>query len=200
MTSPFADIPDIPTLGRRFQFINNGATKQNVTVCFQYIIFLTVTQSLYKQGGAIALSINRDIVVHTASVVEACLHYGVSRLIEIDSSNATKIDKTWDTKNEGHIHSFNDEEKIIWVKKEKIAQIYGNNPSSKYVNKAAHDIELIDDDLFDKAEKIREARNHIHFIGDDKQVSYPSEAAVTGYFDDAGEILDRIKATLTPQS
>jgi len=201
MTSPFDDVPSIRALESRFSFIDAEITKQNVTVCFQYIIFLTVTQTLYKNGGSIALSINRDIVVHTASVVEACLHYGIKEIIRKDPEIEKKLQKKWKRVATGYVHTFKDpEHNIIWQRQKKIPHLYSDNPKSEDINKAAFDIELIDDKLFGKAENIRKARNHIHFVEEDRQARYPSSDAVNSYFDDSKILLDRIKLVLSQSS
>ena len=194
---PFADIPDIPTLEGRFAFVESTVTRQNLAFCFQYIIFLTIVRSMRTHTGPTSLSLNRDIVVHTASVVESCLHYGVTQLIQRDPAIEAKLTKKWKRANQGSIHTISDDESIVWVRQTRVPHIYSNNPKSEDVNKAALDIELIDDELYGKAEKLRKARNHIHFIGVDKMVSYPSTEAVNSFFEDAGKILKQIETRLT---
>ena len=122
--SPFSSIPDAETLEERFTFIESETTRQNLAICFQYVIFLTVVRSLYKQGGPVPLSLNRDIVVHTASIVESCLYYCVSRLIKLGEVDPDKLEKNWKNIGQGTIHKFTDIEQIVWVRQSKVANVF----------------------------------------------------------------------------
>jgi hypothetical protein len=139
---------------------------------------------------------NRDIVVHTASVVETCLHYCVTRSVKLGIVDETKLGKVWSNAGQGQIIDINENEKIIWMKQSKAAKIYSSNPASKDVNQAAKDLEILDKNLFNKAEKIRTVRNNIHFMDESKNVEYPTDDEVNKYFDDARDILKRVEEKL----
>ncbi len=111
--APFDSIPDIPTLEKRFKFIESENVRQNVTVCFQYIIFLTVTNEIYARRGAIELSLFRDVIVHTASIVESCLHYAITKLITDKKVDITKLDKAWEVSDHKTIYKVDDNFHII---------------------------------------------------------------------------------------
>ncbi len=74
---------------------------------------------------------------------------------------------------------------------------YQHNPTSKDINYAARSVKLLDNDLFEKAEQIRKARNNIHIIGENKTVVYPTKYEVDEMFDDAREILAKIEVSLS---
>jgi hypothetical protein len=194
--SPFDTIPDIATLEERFAFIENKNLRQNVTVCFQYIIFLTVVNEMYSRGGAIELSLYRDIVVHTASIIESCLHYGITELVRRGDVDSSKLAKEWTLREAHEIHTISSSEKIIWGKKVTEAKALKNNPMSQDINKAAKSAGLVDVSLFDKAEAIRNKRNNIHVIGEEKKIVYPSKSDITDIFVDARLILKSIEDKL----
>jgi hypothetical protein len=197
--SPFSSIPDAPTLENRFSFIDSENTRQNLAFCLQYVTFLTVVSSLYreKHQGPISLSINRDLIVHTGSIIEACLHHAITKLIRTGRADEGKLDAKWVTKAKGVVHSFSKADQIVWQRQERVPQVYFTNPMSKDINKAAFKLGILDQTQFEMAEDIREARNNIHFIGDDKQVAYPSDEKVKKIFDDTKKLLDIIEAKVT---
>lgn len=194
--SPFASIPDAPTLEKRFSFVESEVTRQNLTFCFQYIIFLSVVKSLYKYGGPIELSINRDIVVHTASVIESCLYYGIKQMIKLGLTDESRLPKKWKQQSQGHIHVISEDENIVWIKQKRIASIFGEKTMSKAINDAARTVGLIDDELYKKAEAIRNARNNIHFIKDEKMVEYPDDKDVESYFEYSSDLLKAVEDKL----
>jgi len=198
MANPYEDIPEVQWISaNRFQYIHNETVRQNVAVCFQYITFLVITKKMYGKSGPINLSINRDIVVHTASMIETILHYAVSEIVQLEPEKKNSLSSKWEQKNQGAIHQFdNGTERIIWIRQIIKPQVFSENPTSEVVHKAAFDIGLIDNDLYAKANAIRLARNNIHFSGNNKLVSYPSDATVTKYFDDAKVIFEKVKLEL----
>lgn len=196
MAGPFDKIPDIPTLERRFNFIDNENVRQNIAICFQYIIFLTVVNSLYDNGGPIQLSINRDIVVHTASVIEASLQYTITKLIHDGKINPNTIATGWEVKKHALIHKISDTHLIISAHKIRTMKIVQDNPMSQDINRAALATKILDDNLYRKAESIRESRNNIHIIGEDKKVVYPSREEVEALFEDARDILKKIESKI----
>lgn len=192
----FDDILDLVTLEKRFSFIDNAVLRQNVTVCFQYIIFLTVAQEKYKGGGSIELSLYRDMVVHTASIIESCLHYAITELIRLDRYDAAHLEGEWEFREAKDIYTVSPTEKIVWGKRIKEAKVLKDKPMSKDINSAARRMNLLDDDLHEKAENLREMRNNIHIIGPNKEIVYPSKADITQIYEDSSLILSRIETTL----
>lgn len=196
MSTTFDSIPDIPTLETRFAFIELENTRQNITVCFQYIIFLTIINETDSRDGPIKLSLYRDIVVHTASILDACLHYGVTRLVAEGRVSRDTLDKSWQVDRHRVVHKISDDYLIIGARKIREPKSLRDNPSSKEINAAALTAELITQDLYQKVEDIREMRNNIHFNGEEKQVMYPTKDDIERIFAEANDVITSIENRL----
>lgn len=194
--SAFGDIPDVPTLENRFHFIENEKTRQNITVCFQYVIFLTVANETYNERGTIELSIYRDQIVHTASIIETCLHYCLMRLGELGKVDLQKLDAEWKPHSLTPIHTISETKKVVWGYKERSIKALAPNATSEAINRAAKEAGILDEVLFKKAETIRETRNKIHLIGKEEEDLYPNADQIEELFTATNEILEIIEEKL----
>lgn len=194
--NPFDKIPDVPTLEKRFKFIDNDIVRQNTTICFQYIIFLGVVNETYGRDGPVRLSLYRDMMVHAGSVIEACLYYGVMKLVE-KGNVSTGLIKYWEVKATKEIHTFSKDEDIVAQHRLRKFKILKSNAPSQDINEAAKSAGILDDDLYEKAEAIRTARNNIHFAGKTVHIPYPSRESLDEMFANARLIIDRVEEKLT---
>lgn len=197
--NPFDKIPSVSTLEKRFKFIKTDAIRQNTAVCFQYIIFLGVVNETYQRDGPIRLSLYRDMIVHTESVIESCLHYAVSELIQNSKLAEGGLPQYWEFKESHQIHVLAEDEHIVVGRKTRKTKVLKPKAMSQEINVAAKAAGILDEELFLKAEAIRVARNNIHFAGVETQIPYPSKSTLDQMFADAREIIDKIEEKLTPE-
>lgn len=76
------NIPEIDFLKNRFYFIENEILRTNLAVSLKYIIFLITLSEENTLPGPITYSIFKNIILHTASIVEGVLHYALDTLIK----------------------------------------------------------------------------------------------------------------------
>lgn len=80
-------IPTEGFLSARFIFVDNDVLRSNIVIYFRYIMFL-LKLSEDKNIDSLAYSLNKDIILYTASIIESLLEYTVNR--EILKGNAEK--------------------------------------------------------------------------------------------------------------
>lgn len=151
---------------------------------------------VYASGGPIELSIYRDIIVHTASIIETCLHYCLVKLGKVGKLDLAKLDTEWKVSDHKVIHTISETELIIGARKTKTAKAFASNPSSETICRAAFNASVLDETLFQKAEAIREARNKIHLVGKEEVTLYPTKEELDDIFTDTRDILERAASSL----
>ena len=75
------NIPEVELLESRFDFIRNKTLRTNISICFQYIIFLISLEEEKELPGPVSYSLYKNVIIHTASIVESILHFGLKHQI-----------------------------------------------------------------------------------------------------------------------
>lgn len=147
----------------RFEFVKDDLLRENISISMQYVVFLLSLYSEYEVGGPVLYSMNKTIVLFTASIIESLIYHKVKGLL------ATKKFRDEDAMEPEDVYV---DEKILfeiseteWIcgvhKKKKFKEFKGTIQFAE-LNRVAKRIGLFDSALFNKAEKIREMRNKIH--------------------------------------
>ncbi len=191
------DIPALDHLAGRFLFIKDEVLRENVTIAFQYIIFLISIESEITWQGSIIYSIFKDVMVYTGSVVESCLHYCVKEYFKANKLNRADV-MTYEWKIDKHIsiYKIDETKEVCSLIRHKKMEDFCDQTQFKDINNIAKKAGILTDDLFKKAEKIREDRNKVHLVALGKTHDYFTKDNVEASFKSAKEIIERIESKL----
>lgn len=187
-------IVELSSLENRFAFIDNQILRQNLTVCFQYIIFLLSLEDTYHSPGAIQYSIFKNIILHTASIAEAITSHKLQLLLKDGRVKAEEIfphDYKYQCISE--LHKISPTETICGVKRTKIYPRLNNETTMVHLNKTARTVGLFTQAVFEKAEKLRTLRNKIHLAGLDEADDNYSKTDVEECFTATKLIIERVQ-------
>lgn len=178
----------------RFSFIDDEILRENIAIKMQYVVFLVSLEEEYDLPGAVTYTTFKTIIIYTASILEALVHYKLRQLVKNKKINEDVI--------------FGKDEKLSIMKKyQRIStteEIFGIKRTVKpkklsdttdfcQLNRAAKRCGLFTDNIFNKAEEIRTARNRIHpyFLKevDDKY----TKKNIADFFAAASVIIERIE-------
>ena len=67
---------------RRFAFVEDDTLRKNISIAFEYVIFLLDTAGKDGIKGLIKSSLYKDALVYTGTIVEACLVHAVLKCLE----------------------------------------------------------------------------------------------------------------------
>lgn len=191
------DVPSQRHVEGRFSFIKNKILRVNIAVAFQYIIFLISLEEESRFPGPVSYSLYKDIVFYTASVVESVLHYCVQEYIDAGLVKEEDIMPShWEYKNCKKIYEMSEKEDLYLATGTKKYEEFGNKTISLVVNRAAKKAEILTDNLFERAEKLREERNKIHLAALEMIDDYYSKSDIEEAFESAQKIIERIEGLL----
>lgn len=194
----FQEIHPVESLEERFDFVEDDELRKNITICFQYIIFLVTVDVEVSPSGPIRYSLYRDVVIHTASIIESSLNHCLKKLFEKGEVKSTEVmPAEWKVTNIHPIYKINEDEKIIHgINKRAISQLR-DNTQMKDIIKAAKKAGVLNEDLETKVDTIRERRNSIHLAGKESKDIYPEKEEIDEMFEHAKETLDAIETKLS---
>ena len=86
------DIPNIDALSQNFTFIDDLTLRKNIAIVFQYIIFLITLEKNHSLPGAVSYVIYKDMIIHTASITESLLCYGLKKALEKGKTTIETMD------------------------------------------------------------------------------------------------------------
>jgi len=178
----------------RFGFIEDETLKENIAIYVQYISFLVSLDEEYDLG-IITYSIFKDIVVHTAHVVESLVNYKLKKLIAngaIQEDGLAGYDERFQEKKE--IHKC-DQEGITYVagKLIKTPIQIKDDTTFLFLTGAGKKCGLLTKELYDDCEKIRGMRNKIHLSGLKKVDDQYSKTDISNLFKMTEKIIDRVR-------
>ncbi len=188
-------LPDARAYEERFSFIDDENLRTNVCVSFQYITFLLSLLKEFSIQGPIQYSINKDIIVNTATIIECCLYYCIKKFLETGRVTEQEIKgfKWEDLGSPNLIYTINDSEAIFWTKRKKKGFELGTQ--FRDINIIAKRINVLDEMMYKKADAMRANRNKIHLAGLDN-ADFFVRKDVEEAFKIAGEILEVIEEKL----
>lgn len=192
------EIPDIIQIERRFSFIKNDTLRVNISLAFQYIIFLiTVLDQEEAEGTTIGSSIQKNLIIYTATIIEGCLHYCLKSYLEKGRVKNEDVMKTeWLTKEHKRIYDISESEYICGAIRYEKTEPYNERLQSQELNRACKRANILTERLFEKAEEIREKRNKIHLAGLGAIDSVYTKKDAQDVFNDARDIIGRVETLL----
>jgi len=185
-------VPTVEALEGRFLFINDDTLRSNIAIAFQYIIFLITLDEESELQGPITYSIYKNIILHTATIIESCVHYCLKEYINND-----KIDDIVEIKKEyskpKKLYELDADIALYMCVKKNINLKLKNTTEFYKINKMAKRNKILTKSLFEDAEKIRENRNKIHLSALTKKDKYFSKSDVDDTFKKARGIIEQIE-------
>ena len=198
MTEDFiGTIPSNEALETRFSFIDNANLRQNVVIYFRYLIFL-LSLSEEENIDTLKYSLYKDIIVYTASIIESLLEYVIKREVLLGRANDDVLGYSKKSVNIGRVkHECSDmySEVIEVMQTRKYPKLGSKDRIDfKDVTSGAKKAGILDAELFEKAEKLREKRNTIHLSTLTKSSDdYFSKTDVDNAFGWAHDIIQKIE-------
>jgi hypothetical protein len=192
------NIPEQEILERRFKFIQNDLLRTNVVIAFRYIIFLISLEAKTKTPGPILYALYKDIILYTASIVESCLNYAIGEFIKKENLDITKIFPfEWKYEKCNCIYEISSDKQVIGAIQHKKYEKLSEKTQFKTVNEIALKSKLLNEDLFKKAEKIRDIRNHIHLAALTITEDFYKKSDVDEFFNIANLIINHIEEKIS---
>lgn len=185
------NIPEIEFLEERFKFIENKILRTNLSISFQYIIFLVTLQ------GPVSYSIFKNIVLNTASIIEESLHYLLDTLIkqkQIDSEKIMSKENIYSNKKV--LYTTDDGMEICGVHFKKKSTKLKTNTNFIEINRACKRAKILNDKLFEEVEELRDRRNKIHLAGLSNVDDFYEKKDIQKAFDTASKILKLVEGRL----
>ena len=192
-------IPSLGDLEARFEFIKNQTLRENVTVYFRYIIFL-LALSEDEELDTLTYSLYKDIVIHTASIVECTVEYAVKQYIAVGKAKEDIFGFSWHFCEIGNInHDCNDfrQAQFVVARKEKKLKTGARDLDFADINNAARGCGVLDSELFKKADSLRKQRNQIHLSSLEKSTNdYIVKKDLQEALSNAHDIIVRVEQVL----
>ena len=191
-------IPAADALKKRFSFVDNAVLQANLAIYLQYIIFLIVTTEELKLPGPIRYSIYKDIILHTATIVEGVTYYCVKKYLQKGLIKSEDV-MPFGWKDDGYhvLHNVPEEGKETrGIVRHKSYEKFTDSVQFKTVNDIARKAGIFDGGLYEKVENLREKRNKIHLAGLKKVDDYYREQDIKKVFEDTREIIEALEDKL----
>jgi len=184
-------IPSVSQLEGRFLFIDDKVLRGNLARTFQYIHLLIHLEDDLEEKE-LKSSIHKDMILHTAIIIESCLHYCLGKAFFLDLCKEDVMPFDWIVTTEHVTHDISDIEKIIGLKMKKERHKYGRQTNFIVINRVAKQVGILDEPLFKKSEELREMRNRIHLGGLISIEDYQKKDSENA-FKTAKKIIERIE-------
>jgi len=156
-------VPLQQDLEKRFEFINDKTLRSNIALTFKYIIFLINLEDEYELPGTISYSIYKDIILHTAIVIESCIHHCLNQFISNGKvKESTILPSGWKYKSCKELYRISKQEVVVGAIRNKSNEKFSANTQFQTLNKAALKASIFNKDLYEKADTLRKQRNYIH--------------------------------------
>lgn len=191
------NIPEIEFLEERFKFIENKILRTNLSISFQYIIFLITLEEEVTLQGPVSYSIFKNIVLYTASIIEGSLHYLLDTLIKQKQIESEKImSKENIYSNKKVLYTTDDGMEICGVHFKKKSTKLKTNTNFIEINRACKRAKILNDKLFEEVEELRDRRNKIHLAGLSNVDDFYEKKDIQKAFDTASKILKLVEGRL----
>jgi len=191
------NIPKIEFLEERFKFIENKTLRTNLSISFQYVIFLITLEEEVTLQGPVSYSIFKNIVLNTASIIEGSLHYLLDTLIKQKQIDSEKIMSKEDIySNKKVLYTTDDGIEICGVHFKKKSAKLKTNTNFIEINRACKRAKILNDELFKEVEELRDKRNKIHLAGLTNVDDFYEKKDIQKAFDTASKILTLVEGRL----
>lgn len=192
------EVPELDYFADRFDFISNETLKANLSISFQYIVFLIKVETEFQTTGAVEYSIFKNVIQYTASIVEGVMHFGLEYAIK---KNKVKEDlvmpKAESYSSKKLLHKIDSKTEILGVTKNIKHEKFKKNTQFKTICDAYKKGKLIDPDLVSAVNELREKRNRIHLAGLAKVENYYTKADINEAFRTANRVIAAVKSITT---
>ena len=195
------NIPEVEYLESRFVFIENATLKTNLSISLQYVTFLIMVEEEFTLQGPISYSLYKNIILHTASIVEGTLHHLLEALIkrkEIDSEKVLGNEEIY--VNKKVLYKTEDGLEVCGIHIKKKPVKLKRNTNFVVINRACKKAILLSKKLFEDVENLREQRNKIHLAGLSEVDDLYEKKDIQKAFDTAKEVLDLAERKLNRSS
>ena len=190
-------IPEVEFLENRFMFIKNEVLRTNISISFQYVIFLITIEEEITLQGPVSYSIFKNTILNTAAIVEGSLHYLLDTLIKRDEINSENIFPKVDVySNKKVLYRTEDGIQICGIYIEKKPSKLKSGTSFSDINRACKRAKIFDNELFEEIEELREKRNKIHLAGLKKADDFYEQKDIQQAFITASRVLTLIENRL----
>lgn len=190
------NLPSQESLEGRFSFIQDDTLRANIVIAFRYIYFLISLEEEQELPGPISYSLYKDMIVHTASIVESCAYYTLKSFLDAEIIKSTDV-MGWEWKEDSTtILMEHDEKQAVGMLRHKAYKRFGSHVGFKQLNDALKKAEIHTKTSYECAEELRETRNKIHLAGLDEIDDTYSKSDVDRYFNNARKVLDRFEKKL----
>lgn len=143
-----------------FDFVDNLSLRNNLDVAFDHILTLIPFSESESYGVLEKSSFRKTIIIYTASIIEALLFNQVHEKCSEDDLTSYK----WELENPKELHAIDDHNKVVGGKYVlKPTKLQLDKINLGIINKLLHEKKLIDDDMFERIDKVRILRNDQHF-------------------------------------
>jgi hypothetical protein len=194
-----AKIPSVPELEGRFSFIDDQTLRSNIAISFQYVIFLiALIDELGLENTSISSSIHKDMIVHTGSIIESCIHHCLKKYIETGKVKSEDVMPTgWEMKNPKEVYKLSKDEGICFALRHKKTEYLTDTTQLLTIIRAAKRADILSEPLYKKADKMRILRNKIHLKGLEGVDGSYDKTDSQEAFDIAKAIIENIERKLT---
>ena len=187
-------VPELEYFSERFEFITNENLKTNLSISFQYIVFLIKVETELQTTGAVEYSIFKNIIQYTASIVEGVMHYGLEYAIKSRQvSEQSVMPKVESFSSKKLLHKIDDKTEILGVTKIKKHERFKKNTQFKTICDAYKKGKLLNANLIDQVNTLREKRNRIHLAGLTQIENYYTKSDINSAFKTANEVIAAVK-------
>ena len=190
-------IPEVKFLEERFQFIENKILRTNLSISFQYVIFLITLEEEVTLQGPVSYSIFKNVILNIASIIEGSLHYLLDTLVKQKRIDIEKIMSTEDIySNKKVLFKTDGGTEICGVHLEKKPVKLKSTTTFIEINRACKRAKILNDELFQEVEEIRDKRNKIHLAGLTMVDDFYEKADIQKALETASKILILIEERL----
>lgn len=195
---PDVEILDVESCSQRFSFVRDELLRNNLGIALQYITLLIPLYESAGLPGPLKYSINKNIIIYAAAIVEALLSYKLQLMIsdgrfKISDYFKKPYNRTYkDIKTIYNLKSEN--EQIVGCKECKVPKSINNKTKFNDLINAGFSCELLTPPLKMKCKKIMKWRNKIHLLNIEEEEVYLSEAQVKEAFKITKSVIDRIES------
>jgi len=153
----------------RFNFIDDEILRENISLTFKYINFLILISKKkdYSDFSDVSYSIYKDMIVCTGSVIESCLHFCLKKYFELEKIKSTDVMPCeWKNKICKKVYDIAlEKSEVCTIIRQKKPVKLTDITQFKDINTACKKAEILNNELYEKAEYIRDQRNKIHLTG-----------------------------------
>lgn len=175
---------------QRFNFIKDNTIKSKLIDSFKYLVFLTILEEEYDVATTAGRLIYKDIIVHSASILECLIHYKIKSMVDSFEINFEDLGLVEEKlSNKKVLYVIDSETNLVSMQVKKTKRDLDFDEDFHSLNSCAKNIKIFNEDNFNRADKIRKLRNKIHVFSLGSSSINFSKELVEEVFDDLDNLL-----------